>query len=221
VIAQASGFALLAAISPTALLLMAVFLGSANPRKTALLYVAGALVMTVVMAVTVLVVLRATGLSQPREHGPRYGLRLGLGILALAGAVIVARRRRPAADQDDKQGRGPMARIVARPGPRTAFAAGVLVFAPSAAFIAAVQAVATARASVQATTLALVLVVIISALIVWLPLLGYLAAPDATSRRLKALNGWLRANGRALLMGALGVCGLVLVVNGSTGLAGL
>jgi hypothetical protein len=200
---------------------MAVFLGSANPRKTALLYVAGAIVMTVIMAVVVLVVLRATGLSQPRQHDPRYGLRLGLGILALIGAVFVARRKRPAGDQDEKQGRGLMARIVARPAPATAFAAGVLLFAPSAMFIAAVQVVATAKASVETTTLALVLVVIISALIVWLPLLGYLAAPDATSRRLKAVNGWLRANGRAIAMGALGVGGLVLVVNGSTGLAGL
>ena len=34
---QAGGFALLAAISPTALLVAAVYLGSDNPRLTALL----------------------------------------------------------------------------------------------------------------------------------------------------------------------------------------
>ena len=37
---QAAGFALLAAVSPTALLVMAVFLGSDNPRTTALMYAA-------------------------------------------------------------------------------------------------------------------------------------------------------------------------------------
>ena len=92
VVVQAAGFALLAAISPTALLVMAVFLGSDNPRRIALLYVAGAVLMTVIMAVTVLLVLRTTGLNQPRQRTPRYGLRLGLGILALAIAAWLAAR---------------------------------------------------------------------------------------------------------------------------------
>ena len=68
---------------------MAVFLGSDNPRRIARLYLAGAVLMTVLMAVTVLLVLRATGLNQPRQHEPRYGLRLGLGILALAVAAVM------------------------------------------------------------------------------------------------------------------------------------
>jgi Sap, sulfolipid-1-addressing protein len=219
VLAQAAGFALLAAISPTALLVLAVFLGSANPRKTALLYVAGAMLMTVAMAVTVLIVLRAAGLNQPREHDPRYGLRLGLGVLALVTAVVAARRRRPAPDPDEP-GRGPMSRIVAHPKPATAFAAGLLLFAPSATFIAAVQVVATANAGTPATVLALVLVVVITAVIVWAPLLAYLAAPDATGRRLRALNGWLRANGRMLLIAGLAAGGVLLIINGSAGLAG-
>jgi len=77
VLAQAAGFAVLAAVSPTALLVMAVFLGSENPRKIALLYVTGAVIMTVAMALAFLFILRATGFNQPRQHDPRYGLRLG------------------------------------------------------------------------------------------------------------------------------------------------
>lgn len=232
--AQAAGFAVLAAISPTALLVMAVFLGSANPRSTALLYVIGAMLMTAAMAVTVLVVLRTTGLNQPHQHDARYGLRLGVGALALAtAAVVVARRRRPGppaatpapaaaapGPAPGTSGPGLVSRLVAEPQPRTAFAVGVLLFAPGATFIAAVQVVATADASAAATTLALLIVVIITGLTVWLPLLTYLAAPEATTRRLRALNGWLRANGRVLLMGALVVCGIALVISGSAGLAG-
>ena len=47
VLLQAAGFAVLAAISPTALLVMAVWLVSANPRRMAMLYVTGAVIMTV------------------------------------------------------------------------------------------------------------------------------------------------------------------------------
>jgi hypothetical protein len=263
VIGQAAGFAVLAAVSPTSLLVMAVFLGSANPRTTALLYVAGAMLMTVLMAVVLLLVLRATGLNHPHEHAPRYGFRLGLGLLCLAAAVVVVRRaRRSALDVGAQamstqaagtqaagtqaagtqvagtqataatqavgtagagrgtKGPGFVSRLVASPKPSAAFVVGVILFAPSATFIAAVQVVATANASTVTTALALVIVVILTGLIVWLPLLTYLAAPEATTRRLKALNGWLRANGRLLLMSALAVGGILLIINGSAGLAG-
>ncbi len=225
--AQAAGFAVLATISPTALLVMAIFLGSANPRTTALLYVAGALLMTVAMAVAVLFILRAAGLNQPRAHDPRYGLRLGLGILALAAAASVARFRRiepelepqSGADPGEKKTTGLVTRLTARPRPGAAFAAGVILFAPSATFVAAVQSVATAEAPVVATVLALLIVVILTVAIVWLPLVTFLAAPEATGRRLTTLNAWLRANGRAILIGGLAIGGLVLIVNGAVGLA--
>ena len=51
VLAQAAGFAVLAAVSPTALVVMAVYLSTTSPRTMALLYVAGAMIMTVTTAV--------------------------------------------------------------------------------------------------------------------------------------------------------------------------
>jgi hypothetical protein len=223
VLAQAAGFAVLAAVSPTALLVMAVFLGSDNPRKTALTYVAGAVVMTVAMALTVLFVLRATGLNEPRQHDPRYGLRLGLGVIALAGALYMTRRKRssPAPGGRDGEPRRPglIARLTASPSPRTAFVLGLLVFAPSASFIAAVQVIATANEGVPITAAAMLVVIILTALTVWLPLLTYLAFPEATTRALRTANDWLRLHGRLLVIGALWIAGTVLVVNGALGLA--
>ena len=224
-LAQAAGFALLAAVSPTALLVMAVFLGSASPRVTAGMYVAGAVIMTVAMAVVVLIVLRSVGLSHPREHTPRYGLRLGLGVVALAAAAFVtgragraARRRTPAAADDKARRPGLVTRLTATPRPATAFLLGLLLFAPSATFIAAVQVIATADARLPVTVLALLVVVVITVLTVWLPLLAYLAFPDATTRTLRTANEWLRANGRTLVAVALWVAGVLLVVNGALGL---
>ena len=217
---EAAGFALLAAISPTALLVMAIFLSSANPRQTALMYVAGAMLMTVAMAVAVLYVLRAAGLNQPREQEPRYALRLALGVLALIAVGVIALRGQKAAGGSGS-GTGLMSRIVAHPTALAAFVAGIVLFAPSATFIAAVQVVATANADVPVTVLALVIVVVVTVLIVWLPLLTYLAAPDATTRRLNLLNGWLRVRGRMLAIGGLTIGGIVLIVNGALGLAGV
>jgi uncharacterized membrane protein len=55
-LAQAAGFAVLAALSPTALLITAIYLGSARPRTTALCYLAGAVLISTVMGIAVLLV---------------------------------------------------------------------------------------------------------------------------------------------------------------------
>jgi len=274
VLAQAAGFAVLAAISPTALLVMAVFLGSDNPRRIAGLYTLGAVIMTVVMAVTVLLVIEATGLNQPRQQEPRYGLRLGLGALALLFAVVMIMRARrapaavgvtprpapaamegaavtgaprpaptveagtveagtveagtveagtagggivaePASVKDKERKPGLLARLTASPRPLTAFLAGLILFAPSATFIAAVQVIATSNADISLVALAMLIVIALTALTVWLPLIAYFAAPEATTRALRNANAWLVANGKLLAVSALLIAGVALVVNGA------
>jgi hypothetical protein len=215
-LAQAAGLAVLAAISPTALLVAAVYLGSARPRQTLLCYLIGAVVMSAVMAAVVLAVLRAGGFSLAHHRTPRYGLRLGLGILLLlCGLVLAVRKKKP--PDPDKPQTGLMARLVARPAPYTAFLAGLLIFAPGVTFIAAIQVVATSQASLDATVTALAVIVVINVSLVWLPLLGYLAAPGPTARRLVAFNAWLRRNGRLILAVVMIAAGFILAINGLTG----
>lgn len=112
-----------------------------------------------------------------------------------------------------------MSRLIARPAPATALLAGVLV-APSVTFVAAVQVIATAKASTAITALGLALVVVIAAAFVWFPFVAFLAFPGPTSRWLATFNGWLKARGRVLALGALTVAGIYLVINGLAGLTG-
>jgi hypothetical protein len=217
VIIQAAGLALLAALSPTELLVAAVFLGSARPRPTALSYLAGALLMSLVMGLVVLLVLRSVGLNHPAQHAPRYGLRLGLGVILLAAGAVIAKRKPKQPDPENAR-QGIVSRMIANPGPRSAFAVGLLLFAPGVTFIAAVQVIATAQAGAELTAVAVLVVVIINALLVWLPFVLYLAAPDFTRRHLMAFNGWLRAHGTAILIVVLLAVGVILTFNGIHGL---
>jgi Sap, sulfolipid-1-addressing protein len=216
---EAAGFAFLAALTPTAILVAVAYLGSASPRRTMSVFLAGAITVTTVVAVIALVALRAGGLSLPGHHTPRYGLRIGLGLLAVAAGVLLARRRPGRKDQGKARRPGLMTRLMNRPGPVAAFVMGVLVFSPSAQFLAAVQVIATARASPEGTAGALVLVVLIDVMFVWLPLALYLARPEATHRTLKAFNAWLRAHGRVLVSAAVLAVGLILIADGIAGLA--
>jgi hypothetical protein len=220
VLFQAAGFAVLAAISPTALLVAAMYLGSDNPRLTALLYLAGAVLMSAVMAIVVWLVLQAGDFKLPSHHVVRYELRLLLGLLILAAGLVV-RRRRPKPPDPDKPKQGFVSRMVASPAPLSAFAAGIVIFAPSVTFIAAVQVVATAPSSVELDIAALALIVVINVLFVWLPYICYLFAPDPTTRRLKVFNAWLRAKGHVLLVAALLAAGALLTLNGVLGMVGV
>ena len=228
-LAQAAGFAVLAALSPTALLITAVYLGSAQPRTTVLCYLAGAMLVSTVLGIGLLLVLRYGHFQLPGNRTPRYGLRLGLGLLILAAIAVVARRKpillglpgqpgQPLPPGQSGQGKGIVSRLVSSPSPLTAVVVGLLVFGPGVTFIAAVQVIATARAGIPLSALGLVIVVVINAAFIWLPFLAYLAAPELTTRKLTAFNGWLRAHGRILLSLALLVAGVILVVNGLVGL---
>jgi hypothetical protein len=216
-IAQAAGFALLAALSPTALLVAAVYLGSARPRLTSLFYLAGAVAMSLVTGVIILVALRSTGLNHPNQHTPRYDLRLGLGVLLLAAGIFVTARK-PRPPDPVKPQSGIVSRMVAEPAPLSAFAVGLLVFAPGVTFLAALQVIATSRADIRLTALAVIIVVIINVLLVWLPIVAHLVAPEPTERRLKAFNAWLRAHGSRVLAVVLVVAGVIMVFNGAYGL---
>jgi hypothetical protein len=214
---QAAGLALLAALSPTALLIAAVYLGSARPRLVTAFYLAGAVLMSLIMGVILLAALRSVNLQRPSEHTPRYELRLILGILLLAGAVVVARRQPRPPDPDKPKGF--VAKLVADPAPLSAFLVGLLIFAPGVSFLAAVQVIATARASLDLTVFALTLVVVINVLLVWVPIVVHLVAPGFATRHLTAFNGWLRAHGKLILICVLVAVGGIMVVNGIYGLA--
>jgi hypothetical protein len=216
-IIQAAGLALLASLSPTALLVAAVFLGSARPRITGAFYLAGAVAMSLIMGVVLVIALRSADLNRPAQHAPRYGLRLGLGILLIVAAIVLARRKARPPDPAKPQ-QGIVSRLVANPTPLSALLAGLLIFAPGATFLAALQVIATSRADAAETTVALIVVIVINVLFVWLPIVFYLVAPGVTTRYLMAFNGWLRAHGKAILVWVLIVAGAIMIGNGIYGL---
>jgi hypothetical protein len=217
---DAAGLALLAALSPTAVLVSATFLRSPNPHRTVLIYLTGAIVMTVLMATIVFVVLHAGHVYKPRERQTRYGVRLGLGLLMLlAGGYL--RRRGPKLRDPAKKDKGLISRLIAKPGGRAAFIVGILVYSPSLTFIAAVQVVATSKQSITDSVLDLILVIAITITFVWLPLVLYLLAPEPTSRVLGASIGWLRSHGYVLTVGALLIGGVLLTLNGILGVTGV
>ena len=217
---QVAALALVAAFYPPAMLVAGLYLASARPGKATIMYVLGGLVIITIVGTVALVAIRAGGLSQHSQQHTRYGLRLGLGVVAIAAAVVIARRKpkpKPATARAKK--RGMIDRLSADPRPRTAFLAGIVMFGPSLTFVAAVQVVATSKASEAATIGAMALIFVLTLSFAWIPLLAYLIAPDRTVRRLKAGETWLRAHGKVVLVAAVAAVGVILIAQGIAGLA--
>lgn len=217
--AQAAGLSLLAACSPVAVLIAAIYLVSAQPRRLAALYLAGGVLVVTVVGTIALVAMRAGGLSRVSGQQPRYGLRLGLGVIALIAATVIALRKRRAAEPARQRQPGLVTRMSARQTPLSAFVAGLIVFGSGLTFIAAVQVVATAQVSFVTTVAAMTMIVVLTVLFAWLPLVAYLITPEATVRRLAALNVVLGRHGRVVLASALAIIGALLVIQGSLGIA--
>ena len=181
---ESTGLALIAALSPTALLVTAVYLGSARPKLVTTFYLIGATAMSLVMATVLLVVLRDLDLSRADHHAPRYALRLGSGVVMLVAAIVVSRRRTGGVRAPHRH--GVVARMVADPSPTTALVVGVLVFAPGATFLASIQVIATAQAGLELTVTALLIVVVVNVLLVWLPIVLYVFVRPARQRTWRA-----------------------------------
>ncbi|HUC60048.1 MAG TPA: GAP family protein [Streptosporangiaceae bacterium] len=215
---QAAGFALLAAFYPPAMLIAALYLASERPGRVMAFYVTGGIVMVTVVAVAALIAIRAGDLSHVGHHQTRYGLRLALGVLAIIAAVFLWRRQRKPADQAKPRKPGLVQRLSARPTPLTAFAAGAVMFGPSLTFVAAVQVVGTAKVGVGETVAAMAMIIVLTVAFAWLPLIAYAVAPQRTVRLLRHFESWLKLHGKTVLTGAVGLVGILLVIQGILGL---
>lgn len=216
---EAAGLALLAAVSPPAVLVAALYLASARPGRTTAYYVGGGFLIVAVIGSIALIALRAGGLSLPSHHQTRYGLRLGLGVLAIIAAVLIYRRRPRKKPEPGKQKKPNLvARLLADPKPVTAFIVGIVMFGPSVTFVAAVQVVASSKADVTATVGAMAMIVVLTVAFAWLPLLAYLIAPGRTARALKGFEAWLLRYRKYIATGAVGLIGVLLVAQGISGL---
>ena len=219
---QVAGLALVAAFYPPALLIAGLYLASARPGRITVVYVVGGFVIVTIVGTAALLAIRDSGLSLPSHQQTRYGLRLALGVVAIIAAVVIYRRKPK--KPDPAKARKPkkpslIDRLSAEPRPMKAFLAGVVMFGPSLTFLAAVQVVATSKASLAATIGAMAMIIVLTLAFAWLPLVAYLIAPDLTVRKLREAEDWLSRHGKTVLVGAVGLIGVLLVIQGIAGLA--
>jgi hypothetical protein len=196
--------ALAASLYPPALLFVAFLLAGAQPRKRALVFIAGATIATLGFGFALVFALQSTNLERgPHRTVPAW-IDLGLGLLLIASALYVwfrPPRRSKAAEQRREL------RLI------ELVAIGFVMYTPSPLYLAGLHAIAKAHEGVLATILSVVLVAAVYMLIIELPVVAHAVRQQTTIRVVTAVNAWFGRHGRTIIVLAVGAFGVYLTIS--------
>jgi hypothetical protein len=192
--------ALASAFSPVLLAVVLVALGAPEPPKLLLWYLAGGALVSLALGVVIMVALDDLGQTRHRgshSFGPGVDIAVGVAGLVIAGALVLRRRAR-ARDPERRSGQasspGPVARFLAKGSPRAMFILGLILGFPGVYYLAGLKDIAQGDPNWSGRIALMVAFVVVSFLLIWVPLVGYVAAPDATRRTIAAADAWLAAH---------------------------
>ncbi|MFD2415791.1 GAP family protein [Amycolatopsis pigmentata] len=194
-----------AAIYPPALLFIAFLLANPRPRRRALIFLAGAVLITLSVGFLVVFLLEDSGIESPKHRTVPPWIDLALGILALAFAVVVYLR----------PPRGPKAAKRRRElGLVGLLAIGIAMYSPSPLYLASLHSIAKAHAGVPVVVLSVILVAAIYMLMIEIPIIAHAIWPDATIRAVTVVNAWLSRHGRTIVIVVAACFGTYFVISG-------
>ncbi|WP_158605514.1 GAP family protein [Amycolatopsis panacis] len=190
-LSEAVPAALGAAIYPPALLFIAFLLVHPRPRRRALIFLSGAVLITLGFGFVFVLVLQGTGAESPKHRTVPAWIDLAIGVLLIAFALVI-HFRPPRGPKVAKQRR--------ELGLIGVLGVGVLMYTPAPLYLSSLHSIAKAHASLLVTVLSIILVAAIYMLLIEIPIIAHAIWPDATVRGVTAVNTWLAKHGRTLIV---------------------
>ena len=216
--------ALASALWPLLLAVVVIAFGSAHPMRLLASFLAGGLLATVVVGVTVVHLIQTTSIQIGSRQESRAVLPLLLGFAAIGTAIVLARRSPPPrplpSTGAEEEGAGRLARWLDG-GVWVAFLGGIVLnLFPGALPLMALKDIAELDYGFAATVGVVLAFYLVMFMLVEIPLVAYLINPTRTADVTRRFNLWLRANRRRLGIAVLLIAGAYLVVRGLLALGG-
>ena len=211
---QAIPLALAASLYPLGIAALVLLTEAVRPWAKLAVFLAGAAACILFIGFAVVFALHGVGLELDSKEAARYGLRLAIGVVLMAAALVIARRSPRPHEQPSR-----VMRLARQGGLAAVFVAAVVLYVlPSPVYLAALQVVGTTKMDTAAMAVWVVIVVALVLITVEVPVLLFLLAPGWTVPRLHAVNAWLDRNGHRLPVAVVGLIGLWVFIDGLAGL---
>ena len=214
--------ALVAALNPTLVGASSVMLLLPNPKRLMLGYLCGALMTSITLGLLIVFSLEDSGLVSTTETTVDPALNLALGAIMLIVAFVLgtgrsarlAERRR--ARKGPKEDKGPprWQQALSKGSARDTFIVGAVLTLPGGAYLTGLSQINQQGLSTTATVLSVIAFNLIMLILLELPLLGFVIAPDWTPVAVDRAKAYVGRNGRRAATIALAVLGGALITKG-------
>ncbi len=211
------------AASPVLFTAVMVMLLSANAKRLMLGYLLGAYTTSITLGLVILFALpESTAVSTSRKTiSPVVGV--AIGVLALVMAAVLHTgphdraqgRRERRKEAREKKGPPRWRRTLDKGSPRASFAVGMALSLPGASYLLALDFLHKQHLGTAVSVLCVVVYCMIATLLLELPLLGYIFAPDWTIRTVEGFQSWAERDGRKVATVVAFLAGIVLLVRGA------
>jgi Sap-like sulfolipid-1-addressing protein len=225
-VSQVVALSLTAALNPTLVAASTVMLLLPNPKRLMLGYLLGALMTSITLGLVIVFALQGSGAVSSTKNTVNPVVDLVLGALALVVAVVlgsgrdqrIAERRRERKGPKEDKGPPRWQQFLSKGSPRDTFVVGAALTLPGASYLAGLDELGKLHYSTAVTVLVVVGFNLVMLMLLELPLLGFVLAPDATPGAVERSKAWVGRHGRRAAVIALAALGSALIVKGMIGL---
>lgn len=214
-------YSLVAAANASLLAAVTVMLFLPNPKRLLVGYLLGGLLVSLTIGFVIVFAVHHSGASSTSQNSVSPAMDIALGLILLIAASVLrserAERRRQRKEKE-KEGveKGPsrVERVLGKGSARITFLVGMVLTLPGVSYLAALHELDDLNYGTVPTILVILGFNIMLLIVLEIPLVGYMLAPERTVVAVQDFRGWLSKNGlKAGIYIAAGL-GALLIVRG-------
>jgi hypothetical protein len=213
--------AVAAAFYPTLLAIVILILSRPRPVRLLAAYLAGGMIVSVGIGCLIVFGLEGAGPPRKRTADPIVDIVAGAVSILVAWMLVKGRDPRPRRLRDrQEQARAAgrheswTSRAVSHDSPAVAFALGIVLDLPSVWYLVALKDIAEGNRGTAVDFLLILAFNLIMFVLIEVPLVAYLVAPERATVLVHGFNAWLHAHARHIAVAIAGGVGLYLLVRG-------
>ena len=220
---------LLSMFNPSLLAAVTIMLLLPSPKRLMLGYLLGAYTTSITLGLVIVFTLQGSSSESTSKHtiSPAEDIVVGL-LLVLIAVVLATGRDRPfqerrrekkdaklkAKEEAGKPTESLPLRMLGKGDPKITFAVGVVLSFPGVSYLTALDKINKLNPGTVQTVLLVIGFCLMQQILLEVPLLGYVFAPDRTADAVTRFRAWMGRKGRSAAVIGAAVIGVLLIGRG-------